>query len=145
MASIRRIASFTGETISCSKRQANRQLNQNASTGAMTGASIHQRRGSTRPYASICSHRTLSNVLTSTTGDGTFVSVALTGESTGKPKCYDRRIDRRINFKHPRLTGNPTGNPTGEPTAKPKHNDSRSDRRVNSIAAWEEGKTHCAG
>jgi hypothetical protein len=60
----------------------------------------------------------------STTGDETFVSVALTGESTGKPKCNDRRTDRRINFKHPTMTGSLTG----ELTANPKYNDSRSDR-----------------
>jgi hypothetical protein len=77
----------------------------------------------------------------STTGDETFVSVALTGESTGKPKCNDRGTDRRINFKHPTMTGSLTG----ELTANPKYNDSRSDSRVNSTAAWEEGKTHCAG
>ena len=44
---------LTGETISSSRRQANRQGKQNATTGVLTGESIHQQRGSPWPYACV--------------------------------------------------------------------------------------------
>ena len=67
---------------------------------------------------------------------------------TDLPGQADRHTTGTTTCATAELTGESIAAPwpaTRNPTANTKSNDRRADRRINSPAAWEEGKTHCAG